>query len=116
MKIHMVIAMAIIGLGGCASSGPVPIGVDTYLITKQSAGSAFVSAGSIKVEIIQEAQQFCRTQQKEFQIVRTGQESASYGRLPSAEIQFMCLEKGDVELSRPKLRKDADTVIETRHD
>ncbi len=34
----------------------------------------------------------------------------------STEIEFMCLSEGDPELTRPKLRKEADTVIEVKKD
>lgn len=36
------------------------------------------------------------------------------GNYPRAEITFMCLDKGDPELQRPKLQKTPDTVIELR--
>lgn len=64
--------------------------------------------------MIREAQAFCASEQKVFQIVRTDQLGAAPGRMPSAEVQFMCLDKGDPEIARPKLRKDPDTIIETR--
>jgi hypothetical protein len=47
-------------LVGCASSGPVQIGKDTYIITKTSAGGAFVSGASVKTELIQEGVAFCQ--------------------------------------------------------
>lgn len=110
-QIAVLIAFA---LTGCASSGPVPIGKDTYMITKQSAGGAFVSSGAIKVEVIREAQAFCGSTGKVFQIVNTQEQGAFPGRLPSAEVQFMCLNEGDQEVQRPKLSKAPDTVIEIR--
>lgn len=73
------------------------------MITKQSAGGAFVSPGSIKVEIIQEAQAFCSAKGKVFQIVNTADQAAAFGRMPSAEVHFMCLNAGDREITRPKL-------------
>lgn len=105
---------ALVILAGCASSGPVAIGKDTFMITKQSAGGAFVSPGSIKVEIIREATAHCSSISKVFQIVNTNETSASPGRPPSAEVNYMCLSEGDHEIARPKLRKEADTVIEVR--
>lgn len=112
MKLLFVLTAAI--LAGCASSGAVPIGKDTYMITKQSAGGMFVSPGSIKVEIFREAQSFCQSEGKIFQVVGTNELASFPGRLPSAEVQFMCLNEGDKEVGRPKLHKTADTVIEVR--
>lgn len=100
-------------LAGCASSGPVPIGKDTYMITKQSAGGAFVSPGSIKVEIIREAQAFCGSTGKVFQIANSNERPAQ-NSLPSAEIQFMCLNEGDRDIQRPKMSRMPDTIIEVR--
>jgi hypothetical protein len=102
-------------LVACASSGPVPIGQDTYLISKQSAGGVFVAPSTVKVEILQEANAYCKSQGKEFQIVSTNELSAiPMARMPSAEVQFMCLERGDPQLARPRLRKGPDTVVEIR--
>lgn len=106
------ILASVLALSGCASSGPIPIGKDTYMISKQSAGGIYVAAGSIKAGIFREANTFCESQNKSMQVVNTYQQSAVPGRsMPEAEIQFMCLSDGDRDLARPKLRKEADTVI-----
>ncbi len=112
-KIVLVALIAV--LAGCASSGPVPIGKDTFMISKQSAGGMFVAASSIKVEILKEAYAFCGSQSKELQIVNSQELGAVPGmRMPSAEIQFMCLAEGDSDIKRPKMQRGADTIIETR--
>lgn len=113
MQRLLIVTMALF-LTGCASSGPVSIGKDTYLITKQGAGGVLTSSGSVKVDIIREAQLFCTSTGKAFQIVNTNEQSAAPGRLASAEVQFMCLNEGDQELRRPKLSRAPDTVIEVR--
>lgn len=110
-KSYIVLAI-VLALSGCTSSGPIPIGKDTYMISKQSAGGIFVAASSIKAEIFREANTFCASQNKSMQIVADYQQSAVPGRsMPEAEIQFMCLAEGDRDLVRPKLRREADTVI-----
>ncbi|MDP2784904.1 MAG: hypothetical protein Q8O38_09990 [Sulfurimicrobium sp.] len=115
MKKAVVAALSVLSLTGCASSGPVPIGKDTYMISKQSAGGAFVAASSVKADVFREANEFCNSQGKTFQVVGTNQVEALIGsRMPSAEVQFMCLDSHDAELKRPKLRKEADSVIEIR--
>ncbi len=96
-----------LNLAGCASSGPIPIGNDTYMISKQSAGGAFVAAASVKADIFREANEFCSSLGKNLQVVDTNQVEALIGsRMPSAEVQFMCLDAKDAELARPKLRKE----------
>lgn len=113
MKKIVLVAMIAV-LAGCASSGPVPIGKDTFMISKQSAGGMFVAASSIKVEILKEAYAFCGSENKVFQLVNSQEVPSIPGRMPSAEIHFMCLAEGDSEIKRPKMQRGPDTVIETR--
>ncbi len=102
-------------LAGCASSGPMPIGKDTYMITKQSAGGMFVNPASIKAEILQEGLKFCTSQGKQFQLVGSQEQSAIPGaRMPSSEIQFMCLAENDPGLVRTQMRPEPNVVIEKR--
>lgn len=103
-------------VSGCASnSGVVPIGTDTFMVSRQAA-TGFSGSGTLKAEAFQEANQYCAGQHKRLQVVSTSEAQPPYvfGNFPKAEIQFMCLDVGDAELARPKLKKDADTVIEIR--
>ena len=72
--------------------------------------------GNLKAEAFSEANDFCVKNHKVFQVVNTKEAAPPYvlGNFPKAEVQFMCLNPGDPELTRPKMRKEADTVIETR--
>ena len=103
-------------LVGCASnSGVVPIGPDTFMVSRQAA-TGFSGSGTLKAEAFQEANQYCISQKKKLQVVNTSEAQPPYilGNFPKAEVQFMCLDASDSELARPKLRKDADTIIEIR--
>lgn len=103
-------------IGGCASnSGVVPIGQDTFLMSKQAA-TGFSGLGTLKTDLLIDANTYCVSEGKKFQIVSTNENSGPYilGNFPRAEIQFMCLESGDREIQRPKLRQNANTVIEIR--
>lgn len=86
---------------GCASTGVVPIGPDTYMISRQG-GGAWTSTGKLKAEIIREGNEYCLSIQKKFMPVSTQTIPSEFGRLPEAEMQFMCLTEGDYELRRPK--------------
>jgi hypothetical protein len=46
-------------IAGCASSGPVPIGSDAFMITKQSSGGGFGSPAAVKADLYAEAAAFC---------------------------------------------------------
>lgn len=86
------IFIAMVVLAGCASSGPVSIGKDTYLITKQSAGGIFVTGGVVKAEILTEANNFCRSSGKAMQLVTSDAKNAiPFARTSSAEIEFKCV-------------------------
>ena len=106
----------VILLTGCASnSGVVPIGPDTFMVSRQAA-TGLSGSGTLKAEALQEANQYCLSQKKKLLVVNTAEAQPPYvfGNFPKAEVQFMCLDANDSELVRPKLRKEADTVIEIR--
>ena len=103
-------------IAGCASnSGVMPIGQDTYMVSRQAA-SGFSGSGTLKAEAFQEASLYCGKQGKSVQVVNTieAQPPFIFGNFPKAEVQFMCLDKNDAELVRPKLHKNPDAVIEVK--
>ena len=105
-------------MASCASnSGVIPIGQDTFMVSRQAA-TGFSGSGTLKAEAFQEASQYCASLGKSLQVISTHEASPPYilANFPKAEIQFMCLDAKDAELNRPKLRKDADTVIEIKKD
>jgi hypothetical protein len=103
---------------GCAiNSGIVPMGQETYMVSRQAA-TGFTGMGSLKAEAFKEANEYCISQNRKIQVIKTIESSPPYilGNFPRVEIQFMCLCEGDVELSRPKLKKEADLSIEKTAD
>lgn len=99
-------ATACVALAGCAAnSGVVPIGQDTYMVSRQAA-TGFSGSGTLKAEAFQEANQYCTSQKKVLQIVNTTEAKPPFilGNFPKAEVQFMCLDTGDREHGRPKLQ------------
>ncbi len=103
-------------LAGCASnSGVVPIGKDTYMVSRQ-ASTGFSGSGNLKADALREANQYCGSLNKSLQVVSTQEAQPPYilGNFPKAEVQFMCLDERDAELARPKLHKEPDTVIEIK--
>ncbi len=103
---------AVVLVTGCASSGIVSMGQDTFMISKQSS-TGFHSAGSVKADIYKEGSAYCASQGKEFQPVNDRGVDGVPGRsFASAEVQFRCLSKGDAELSRPTMKPIANIRIE----
>jgi hypothetical protein len=114
MKKYLLISLIIVS--GCASnSGVVPIGPDTFMVSRQAA-TGFSGLGTLKADAFNEANQYCIKQNKNIRVVNTSESSPPYvmGNFPRAEVQFMCLDKSDSELTRPKMQKTPDTVIEVR--
>lgn len=95
-------------LCGCAmTSKVVPIGPDTYMVSKQ-ASTGFSGTGTVKAEAMEIAGNYCSKQGKTMQVTHTEESRPPYvlGNFPRAEVQFMCLSNGDPELARPKMRSD----------
>ncbi len=116
MKKTVCISFVGLALNACAShTGVVPMGKDTFMISKQKA-TGFPGLGNMKAEIISEGSRYCAGLGKEFQIVSTRETQPPYvlGNYPRSEIHFMCLAADDRDLQRPNLQKTPDTVIELR--
>lgn len=96
---------------GCSSSGPVPIGQDTYMSSKNAAPQAAVS--SLQTDLYLEGNKFCQDKGMEFQpLSEQGVDGIMFVRNTSAQIKFRCLQKGDPELNRPMMRPIANVRIE----
>jgi hypothetical protein len=87
------------------------------MVSRQAA-TGFSGSGTLKAEAFQEANQYCTNLGKSLQVANTYEASPPYilANFPKAEIKFMCLDAKDIELNRPKLRKEADSVIEVKQD
>lgn len=86
------------------------------MVSRQAA-TGFSGSGALKAEAFREASQYCASQNKSLQVVNTSEARPPYvlGNFPKAEVQFMCLDAKDVELTRPKLKKVPDTIIEIKN-
>jgi hypothetical protein len=115
MKNFLLLTMCLFLIGCAANTGVVPIGQDTFMVSRQAA-TGFSGPGNLKAEAFREANEYCISKGKSLQVVSTTETGPPYifGNYPKAEIQFMCLDLNDPELKRPKLRKEADTVVEER--
>lgn len=80
-----------ITLAGCASSGVIPFGQDTYMVTKKSAGGMFVAGSQVKADLYIEANEYCARSGKTVETVSaTSQNAIPLTRMPNAELQFRC--------------------------
>jgi len=81
-------------LAACASSGVIPTGPDTYMISKTSAGGVFVSGTSVKADLYVEANKYCNDRGLVVDTVdATSKNAIPFARMPSAELQFKCVQR-----------------------
>jgi len=86
---------------GCAHTGVVPVGQDTYMVARQGWIST-QSVAELRGQVFAEANSFCTSQDKSLQTVAMADTPGILGRsYPESEVQFRCLRAGDPELGRP---------------
>lgn len=93
MTKRIVLVIAGLLIAGCAtSSGVLPMGQDTFLISKK-AGTSFGSSTTERVEAIQEANQYCAAGGKQTEVISSKENPGPYifGNYPGAEVQFKCV-------------------------
>jgi hypothetical protein len=108
----LVIGAIALLLVGCAASGPVQAGRDTYMVANTGAWS-WSSGAALKGDLFQQANAFCQSRGLEVQPINTASNNGSFSQFAHAELQFRCLASDDPELARPRVRKVPDVVIET---
>ena len=88
----LLVLSATVLLAACAaSSSSVPIGRDTYMISKQAA-TGFSGLGNLKAEALGEANGKCSSMGKSMELIGATESKPPYilGNYPRVEIQFSC--------------------------
>jgi hypothetical protein len=98
-------------LAACSSSDPVPVGLDTYMVSDTGAWS-WDSAGNMKAALFRKANAFCLAQGKELQPISTTANNADFETFAHGELDFRCLAPNDPELRRPILQPVPNIRIE----
>ncbi|SRR6266480_2881633 len=110
----LVLGLLVVALG-CASTGIVPIGKDTYIVSRQSA-TGFESSVGVKGQVLKEANEFCAKQGLVMVLVSLNTKDGVPGRsYATAELVFRAVRPEDAENQRPTLERGADTTIEIRN-
>jgi hypothetical protein len=87
------LALLIVWAVGCASnSGVVPMGTDTYMVSRQAA-TGFTGMGTLKAEAMKEAYEQCQKTGKSVQVLEAIDARPPYifGNFPKTEIRFKCV-------------------------
>ncbi|MEG0861855.1 MAG: hypothetical protein RSG79_19855 [Pseudomonas sp.] len=121
----LLVSMIALLITGCAELKPpppfsdvVPMGLDTYMLTKED---QFKTSGSaVKADLYRRANAFCELKGKHLMPVKDSsrdgvKDHSNWTRsIPAnAEIQFRCLDSSDPELTRPTMKSVPDVQINT---
>lgn len=82
-----------IAMAGCASTGIVKTGGDRYVVSKSSMKPGFGAPTAVYVDITEEAQEFCKKENKDMEIVNSDLKHPAVGRPGSATLEFRCKPK-----------------------
>jgi hypothetical protein len=104
--------VSIIFLTACANPGIVKLSPDTYMLSRADRGGIFGNAAAMKVEVIQEANDFAEKQGKVAIPLGLKEIPLSPGRLAQVEYQFRVVDRSDPEVKRVSLVPRPDVVIE----
>ena len=115
-------------LVGCASnSGVVPIGDNTFMVSRQAA-TGFSGLGTLKVDALREANYFCLSQNKKLHVISATEAEPPFilGNFPKADVRFNCVDSdaghsnnvsADQESTDNNVsRKDVDTELQMLDD
>jgi len=89
---YKLVTLALV-LSGCASnSGVVPMGNDTYMVSRQAA-TGFSGMGTLKADAMREAYQQCQLTGKRVEVIEVIDAKPPYifGNFPKTEIRFKCV-------------------------
>jgi hypothetical protein len=91
---YSIISLVLI-LTGCAqNSGIIPMGGETYMVSRQAA-TGFTGMGTLKAEAMTEAYAQCQKSQKIVKILETIDAKPPFilGNFPKTEIRFKCVKE-----------------------
>lgn len=114
MKIFHTLSLALaLLLVSCASTGVIPIGGDTYTISKQTA-TGYESAVSIRGAVLKEANEFCRKNGREMVVVSINNKDGIPGRsYATVDLVFRAVRSGGAAYG--SYNEKADRIIEVRN-
>ncbi len=85
--------VAVAALVGCASTGVVQTGRDTYLIAKKSRQVGFGPPIGVKGEAYSEANEFCAKEGKAVETLKLEQTNSGFARAAAVSLEFRCVPK-----------------------
>ena len=89
---------------GESSSGVVPTGQNSYMITRTRWG--FLGPEVVKAAALKEAGDYCQSHGKVLLVTKTVEISVKFGSRPAAEVYFKALDPNDPQLKNPPAIED----------
>lgn len=88
----IVLALSSALIGCAANSGVVPMGGDSFMVSRQAA-TGFGGTGNLKAEAIKDASAHCAARGQDFQVTSATQNEGPFvlGKYPRAEVNFRCI-------------------------
>ena len=83
--------IVILPILGCASSGVVQTGQNSYMLAKSEWG--FTSGAVHAARLMQEASEFCNAKGKQINLISRSSNDVQFGKTPAAEVNFQCIDK-----------------------
>ncbi|WP_075188179.1 hypothetical protein [Teredinibacter haidensis] len=92
MKLKLMFIFSVLIILGCANtSGVVPLGGGSYLISRSEKGFD-VTGSAVKADAIKEANEYCSLKNKSLELIKTNQKDmVPFKSDAQAEIEFKCI-------------------------
>lgn len=113
LLIGLCIALVPLLPAGCASSGPMQLSQNTYMISKTSAAGAFASQSGMMASCIKQANAFAAKQGKVAVTRGTSWDRPAQG-FPTFTYQFILVDKDDARAKDVSLAPVADVTVEVK--
>ena len=97
---------------GCLSAKVVPMGGDTYLVSKRSAQLGFGPPEGAKRDVFEVANEFCSAKGMEVEVVNLELENSGFAKPASASLQFRCVTKGTAKTGAISGTKPSEKPVE----
>lgn len=89
MKIYIIVIA--IFLAGCARSSVVPVGEDTYVLSRAQKG---FGTTAVREDALEEARNYCNSRGKSFELLGVDEkEMVIFTADPEAQVSFKCISR-----------------------
>ncbi len=92
-RIYIIAILSVFGLYGCASTGVIPMGKQSYFIAKKDGMPGMGVSYEVKAEVYQEANEFCEKKNQVVETIDIKVTPAGLAKVGSTELTFKCIDK-----------------------